>query len=165
MRSLLIAATLLITAGAKGEDWGPLQFLVGHWTGAGGGEPGRGSGSFGVGRGGGGRVLVRKSFAHYPAANGKPAYRHDDLMIVYRDGPSRRLRAIYFDNEEHAIQYSIQPSEGGAVFESEGPRDSPRFRLIYMRAGNQELKLKFEIAPPGKDFATYIEARARREPN
>ena len=165
MRSVLIAATLLITAGARAEDWGPVQFLVGHWAGDGGGEPGRGAGSFSFTPDLQSKILVRKSFAEYPASNGKPAYRHDDLMIVYRDGPSRRLRAIYFDNEEHVIPYSIQASEGGAVFESEGPRDLPRFRLTYTRAGSEALKLKFEIAPPGKDFATYIEAGARREPN
>src|SRR5437660_11809835 len=162
MRSLLIATTLLMAAGARAEDWGPVQFLVGHWAGDGGGEPGRGTGSFSFTPDLQGKILVRKSFAEYPAADGRPAYRHDDLMIVYRDGPSRRLRAIYFDNEEHAIQYSIQPSEGGVVFESEGPRDLPRFRLTYSRAGSGGLKLKFEIAPPGKDFATYLEATAHR---
>jgi len=31
-------------------------------------------------------------------------------MIVYRDGSTRQLPAIYFDGEEHAIPYSIQPS-------------------------------------------------------
>src|SRR5882724_5087765 len=144
MRGLIIFASLLIAVGARAEDWGPLQFLVGSWAGEGRGEPGRGSGSFSFTPDLQGKILVRKSFAGYPAANGKPAYRHDDLMIVYRDGPSRRLRAIYFDNEEHAIQYSIQPSEGGAVFESDGPRDLPRFRLTYTRAGSGALKLKFE---------------------
>ena len=163
MRGLLIAATLLISVGARAEDWGPVQFLAGHWTGDGGGEPGRGSGSFSFAPDLQGKILVRKSFAEYPAANGKPAYRHDDLMIVYRDGSSRQLRAIYFDNEEHAIPYSIQSSPGGVVFESEGPRDAARFRLTYTSAGSGRLKLKFEIAPPGKEYATYIEAGAKRQ--
>jgi len=74
----------------------------------------------------------------------------------------RQLRAIYFDSEEHTIEYSIQPVDDGVVFVSKSPQDAPRFRLTYARAGSERLKLKFEIAPPGKDFATYIEAVARR---
>jgi hypothetical protein len=163
MRGLLIIATLLVSVATGAEDWGPLQFLAGHWAGDGGGEPGHGSGSFSFTPDLQGKILVRKSFAEYPAANGKPAYRHDDLMIIYRDGPARQLRAIYFDNEEHAIPYSIKPLEGGVVFVSKGLQDGPRFRLTYTRAGSERLKLTFEVAAPGKDFTTHLEAGAHRE--
>jgi len=162
MRGLLIVASLLICLTARAQDWGPLQFLVGNWTGEGGGEPEQGGGSFSFTPDLQGKILVRKNFAEYPPLKGKPAYRHDDLMVIYRDGPSRQLRAIYFDSEEHTIEYSIKPIEVGVVFVSERPKDTPRFRLTYTRAGNGRLKLKFEIAPPGKNFATYIEAAARR---
>ena len=45
------------------------------------------------------------------------------------------------------------------------PPSAPRFRLTYTRADAARLKLKFEIAPPGKpdQFAPYIEATARRK--
>ena len=164
MRGLLIVATFLFSLTAKADDWGPLQFLVGQWTGEGGGEPGQGSGSFSFTPDLQGKILVRKNVAEYPPSKEKPAYRHDDLMVIYRDGPSRQIRAIYFDSEEHTIEYSIQPVDDGVVFVSRSPQDAPRFRLTYARAGSErlKLKLKFEIAPPGKDFATYIEAVARR---
>src|SRR5260370_6189124 len=106
MRGLLIAATLLICLVAKAEDCGPLQFLVGNWTGEGGGEPGQGSGSFTFAPDLQGKILVRKNVAEYPPSNGKPAYRHDDLMVVYHDYAARRLRAIYFDSEDHALENS-----------------------------------------------------------
>lgn len=163
MRRFFLLAALLVFTGFAAEDWGPAQFLVGRWTGEGSGGPGSGAGSFSFTPDVQGKVLVRKSFAEYPAQNGKPAYRHDDLMIVYRDGTARELRAIYFDSEDHVIQYSVKPSEGGVVFVTESPASQPRYRLTYTADGKDRLKLKFEVAPPGKDFATYIEAAARRD--
>jgi hypothetical protein len=146
------------------DDWGPAQFLIGHWTGDGAGQPGQGTGSFSFTPDLQGKVLVRKSFAAYPAANGKPASRHDDLMIVYRDGPSRELRAMYFDSEEHVIPYAVKPADGGGVvFVTEGSSTTMRYRLTYTGTATDALKLKFEIAPPGKEFATYLEATAHRD--
>jgi hypothetical protein len=153
-----------LSLGFGAEDWGPVQFLVGHWTGEGTGQSGQGTGSFSFTPDLAGKVLVRKSFAEYPAANGKPASRHDDLMIVYRDEASRQMRAMYFDSEGHVIPYAVKPADGGGVvFVTEGAPDTMRYRLTYSGIGAERLKLKFEIAPPGKDFTTYIEAAAHRE--
>ena len=146
-----------------GQDWGPAQFLVDNWTGEGGGQPGQGSGAFSFSPDLQGNVLVRKSFAEYPPANGRPASRHDDLTIVYRDETTHALRATYFDNEEHVIQYTVEPAEGGVVFVSQGAPSSPRFRLTYTSTGKDTLNIKFEIAAPGKEFAPYLEAAAHRE--
>ncbi len=163
MKRVLMLVWLAASAGVAAEDWGPAQFLVGHWIGEGSGQPGQGAGGFSFTSDLQGAVLVRKSFAEYPAANGRPASRHDDLTIVYRDEASKQLRASYFDNEGHAIQYVVKPAEGGVVFVSEGPPTATRYRLTYTSTGRDRLKLKFEIAAPGKDFSTYIEAAARRE--
>jgi len=164
MRRVLIVSALLCSLTAGAQDWGPLQFLVGHWMGEGRtADQGPGTGAFSFTPDLQGKILLRKNFAEYPKAKGKPAYRHDDLMIIYHDGASHDLRAIYFDSEEHIIHYAIQPSGNSAVFLSEGSQDAPRFRLTYTSAGPDRLKLKFEIAPPGKDFATYIEASAHRD--
>jgi hypothetical protein len=164
MRRLLIVAILLCSLGTHAQDWGPLQFLIGHWNGEGGtADHGSGVGAFSFTPDLRGKVLLRKNFAEYPEANGKPAYRHEDLMILYHDGISDELRAIYFDSEEHLIHYVVKPSGNGVVFLSEGPQDAARFRLTYTRADPDKVKLKFEIAAPGKDFATYIEASAHRD--
>jgi hypothetical protein len=141
---------------------------MGHWTGEGAtADRGAGTGAFSFTPDLQGKVLLRRNFAEYPKKDNKPAHRHDDLMIIYHDGATHDLRAIYFDNEEHIIHYAIKPSANSAVnsavFLSEGPQDAPRFRLTYTGAGPDRLKLKFEIAPPGKDFATYIEASAHRD--
>ena len=162
MRILMLLAIALLTPGLRADDWGPLQFLVGHWVGDGSGEPGKASGEFSFTPDLQGKILVRKSFAAYPPQNGKPAYRHDDLMIVYRDD-SHELRANFFDSEGHVIRYGISATGGGAVFLSDGPASQPRFRLTYTDAGNNRLKLTFEVAPPGRDFAKYLEASAHRD--
>ena len=144
-------------------DWGPLQPLLGAWTGEGGGQPGQGAGAFSFAPDLQGTILVRKNFAEYPAANGKPSSRHDDLMIVYRDEATHALRATYYDNEGHTIAYGVTAAGAGVVFLSEGPPAMPRFRMTYTPAPPDKLAIKFEIAPPGKEFATYIEASARRD--
>jgi hypothetical protein len=163
MCRLLLFTLLLASVSLHADDWGPLQFLIGKWTGEGGGGPGQGSGAFSFTPDIQNKILVRKNFAEYPASNGKPALRHDDLMIVYRDEASHDFRAIYFDSEEHVIQYSVKPVPNGVVFESAPSQIAPRYRLTNTSSGAGTMKIKFEIAPPGKDFTTYIEASAHRE--
>ena len=157
----LIALLVFALSVLSAEDWGPAQFLVGHWTGAGSGQPGQGSGSFSFAPDLQGSILVRKSFAEYPPANGKPGFRHDDLLILYKEGGA--LKAIYFDSEQHVIRYSASAVENGVAFVSEGPSTAPRYRFTYTSTGKDALKLRFEIAPPGRDFATYIEGAANRD--
>jgi hypothetical protein len=148
---------------AATPDWGPAQFLVGNWTGEGSGQPGAGAGAFSFIPDLDGKVLVRRSFAEYPASGGKPASRHEDLMVVYHGETASQLRAIYFDSEGHVIHYSGTASAAGVVFVSEGKPGEVRYRLTYTATGKDTLRLQFEIAAPGKDFARYLEAAARRQ--
>ena len=147
------------------DDWGALQFIIGSWTGEGGGGPGQGTGSFSFQPDVQGKVLVRRNHSEYPAAKDRPAVVHDDLMIVYRESDESAegaLRAIFFDNEQHVIRYAVTMFGDKVVFTSEANRGAPRYRFTYTRVSADALRIKFEIAPPGKDFATYIEAGARR---
>jgi hypothetical protein len=143
-----------------------LSFLVGHWRGAGTGEPGNSVGVFSFEWDLAKSVLIRKSFAEYPATKDRPASRHDDLMIVYVD--AGKLKADYFDTEGHTIHYAVSVSADGKSLEflSDKLPSTPRYRLTYTRAGGaNSMKLKFEIADPGKDgFTTYIDAALQRKP-
>lgn len=163
MARFIALAVFLLCGCCGAEDWGPAQFLIGQWTGEGGGQPGQGGGAFSFTPDVQGKVLVRRSYAEYPASDGKPAYRHEDLTVVYRDETSRELRAIYFDNEDHVIRYSVKAWEGGVVFVSDGLPSAPRYRLTYTGTGKDRLKIKFEVAAPNRDFTTYLEAAARRD--
>lgn len=161
MKRCLLTVPILLAPLLSAADWGPAQFLAGRWTGEGSGAPGQGVGSFSFTPELHGKILVRRSFAEYPPANGKSAFRHDDLMVIYRD--EAQLKAMYFDSEEHAIPYVVTGVEGGVVFVSDASQKGPRFRLTYISAGTDTLKIKFEVAPPAKEFATYLEGAARRD--
>lgn len=160
---IIVASVAFAQTSSKADDrWAPLAFLIGEWAGEGGGGPGQGSGGFSFLPDQDGKILIRKNRADYPATKDHPAFSHTDLMIVYEESGEAKLRAIYFDMEDHVIHYAIEPSaDGNSVqFVSEN------FRLTYRKAGPDRLALKFEIAPPGKPgaYATYIDATAHRNP-
>jgi len=159
----LAFVALLAAQQAKQQAWASLKFLVGEWAGVGDGQAGQGAGKCSFEADLDGRVLVRKSYAEYPAAAGRAAFRHDDLMIVYPEAAA--LRAEYFDNEGHVIHYSVRVAGDSAEFLSDAAPGAPRYRLTYRKAGPDALGLKFEIAPPGKpdSFETYLDAKLRRD--
>src|SRR5438132_13192855 len=102
---LTLTASALAPSQTK-NDWEALQYLVGEWVGEGGGSPDEGSGGFSFTSELQGQIVIRKNWAQYPATKDRPAFRHDDLMILYRQGD--RVRAEYFDNERHVIRYAVQ---------------------------------------------------------
>ncbi len=171
----IIVLTILFCAGSAGlsaqqaaptADWSAWQFFMGKWEGEGTGSPGEGTGGFSFAPDLGKRILVRKNFAEYPATKDRPAFRHDDLMIVYQE-TGKPTRAEYFDNEGHVIHYTVSFSADSTavVFVSEASTSEPRYRLTNTKDGNDKLIITFEIAPPGKPdaFRQYIKASARRK--
>ena len=166
--ALSIAAFLLLSPAASPQtnpdvDWKPLAWLIGDWIGSGSGEPGQSSGNFSFQPDLQNKVLIRRSFAAYPATGEKPAYRHDDLMVVYPEG--KGLQAVYFDSEGHMIRYAVEAAADGntVTFVSDAPAAAPHFRLTYHKTGDTTLSGKFEVAPPGKPFTTYLEWTAQKK--
>jgi hypothetical protein len=156
-------------AASRGDDaWDACQFLVGEWVGEGTGKPGEGEGAFSMELALQGKILVRKNRSDYPATKERAAFSHEDLMVVYRGDNGAKTRAIYFDSEGHVIRYAIKASEDKRTltFLSDPAPSSPRFRLTYVKAEGEALRIKFEIAPPDKPetFQTYLDGSARRRP-
>lgn len=166
---LLGVASLLAQPGKMDRGWAPLGFLIGEWVGEGSGAPGQGEGGFSFLPDQDSRILIRRNYANYAASNDKPAYSHTDLTIIYQESAETKgdtkFRAIYFDNEGHTIHYTVEPSvDGNSVqFLSEASASEPRYRLTYLKTGNDQVAMRFEIAPPGREFSTYIEAKAQRK--
>ena len=164
----LLSAPLWSQPAAAPDRWKDLRFLVGEWSGeGGGGSPGQGAGAYSFLPELGGKVLVRRNVADYPASNGNPAVHHEDLMTIYLEGDGKALEAIYFDNEGHVIHYIIEanPASKVARFVSPPQPGQPRYRLTYRETAKDLVAGQFEVAPPGKpeSFVKYMEWTARRK--
>ena len=133
---LLLAAAACLRA----EDpWKPLQLLMGEWV----ADGGACSFDFDLER----KVLIRKNYAGP----------HQDLTVIYVDPATKALKAIYFDNEDHVIQYAVESGPDSVRFLNQS------YRLTYKKSGENKLTLDFDIAPPGKPFASYIHAVLSRK--
>jgi len=147
------------------NGWKEFDFLLGEWTWSGGGQPGqatRGRSTFQPDLNG--TVLKRVVHLEYPASPQRPAFSHDDLLYVYRDPSDSSLRAIFFDNENHVIRYTVTVARDSIQFLSDAAPSGTRARMTYTRAGPDSVTEKFELAPPGKpnEFATYVEFLAKK---
>jgi hypothetical protein len=170
-RALLLVCLLALHSLANGQTarqgdrWGGWEFLIGEWVGEGTGKPGEGTGGFSIAPDLNNTVLVRKNFAEYPATKEKPAFTHEDLMVMFYE--NEKPRAIYFDSEGHVIRYSVEFSHDSSslIFLSDPIASAPRFRFTYVKNSPGSLKILFDIAPPNSPdaFSRYIEATAHRK--
>jgi len=152
---------LVWVAGARAQSetpirWDELRFLLGSWVAKGSTQLGDAEGGTSFAEELNGQIIVRRNFAAY--TNGAAAgTRHDDLLIIYRDGPEGSPRAIYFDSEGHVIRYAISKTGANATtFQSELSQPGPRYRLSYIRTGDT-LNGVFAVAAPGTDdYKIYL---------
>ena len=167
--SIIIMGIFLFCIHAKAQqssskpDWSAFQFLLGEWAGEGSGDPGQGTGIFTFSMDLQDHIILRRNRSDYPAAETHPAFSHNDLMIIYQN-PGTPARAIYFDNENHTIEYNISANGKSIAFTSDSLPGVPRFRLTYTLHSDDSLFMTFEIAPPATPniFNKYIEGKAFR---
>jgi hypothetical protein len=160
-RAALLLALLCLPSRAPAAGWSGWEPLVGEWVGEGEGKPGAGSGGFSFAFEAQGRVLVRHNHADYPAAQGRPAFRHDDLMVLWNAADG--TRAAYWDSEGHVIDYRC--TAAAPTWTCETREATPGFRLEYTLVNPDHLKIAFAISQTGKpqDLKPYITATARRK--
>ncbi|MBI3835995.1 MAG: PD40 domain-containing protein [Planctomycetes bacterium] len=149
---------------APSDNWKGWEFLIGDWVAQGGGKPGDAtSGSFSFTRELDGKVLVRKNRAEYPAANGRPASKHEDLMVIFKD--NKGTKATYFDNEGHVINYEVTIAADGKTiaFVSDASAPGPKFRLVYSAQADGTLKGSFDMGAPGNELTPYTTWTAKKK--
>ena len=147
----------------KINPWEKLNYLISDWKGEGSGKPGEGEGYFTFNLDLDRNILIRTSHTEYPATKDSPATVHKDLMIIYRDNTGTADRAIYFDNENHVINYSISYSNNNdIVFISDKIPDIPIFRLTYSIIDDITVYIKFEMSQDGEKYFTYVQGRSKR---
>lgn len=146
----------------ENSPWDKWIWLIGEWKGEGNGQPGQGDGTFTFYNDLDGKVLIRKSHTAFPANGNKPAFAHDDLMIVSLDYAGNPAKAIYFDNEGHTIQYAISYGANAVILQSEKIANIPVFRLTYTSLDSQTVGVKFEMSGDGMKFITYLEGKSTK---
>ncbi len=168
---ILIIALILLCWQAVAQqsnskpDWSAFQFLLGEWTGEGIGNPGQGNGIFTFSLDLQDHILIRRNQSDYPETKTHAAFSHNDLMVIYQ-AIGQPVRATYFDNEDHIIQYRTKISENGKsiAFISDSLPGQQRFQLTYTSLSDDSLLITFEIAPSDKpnNFSRYLEGRAHK---
>jgi len=167
MRKKIILSAVLFglyvtCIGQQNSTWNQWNWLIGDWAGEGSGKPGQGGGTFSFIADLDQKILVRKSHSQYPALGNKPTIIHDDLMVVYPDYSGNPVKAIYFDNEGHTINYSITYSDKTIVLTSDRIGNIPVFRLTYIQLNDESVDTKFEISQDGVKFSSYVEGKSIR---
>lgn len=147
-RRILLALVIFATLPtfAAPPDLNRLSFLIGTWDADG------GAGSATFERALNNHMIVRKSWATIPASGGKPASRHEDLMIIFPYGD--HLRAAYYDSNGYVVGYEVEISgKNHVVLTSDKMQGVPRARLTYDLGGNGVLAAKVDYAPADKPDA------------
>lgn len=142
------------------DPWKSLRFLIGTWqaTTQGGTAGAAATGTYTFRFELGDHILARHTAG--TGCKGPVDFdcEHGDLLYVYPDLSGSALKAIYFDNEGHVIQYAVSSSmPDSVVFLSDPSVPGPRFRLAY-EVRDRVLYGKFQVRMPGqKDFRSYLE--------
>lgn len=164
LRHLIGLCFLLAPLAASGQDaFSALQFLAGNWEAE--GKPGEATGHTEFTMDIQGHALVRHNHAEYPPAAGKPAYIHDDLMVVYREVKPVATKGAYFDAAGYYARYTITSSAPGqATFVSDVIPGFPRYRVSYSLLPDGRLSTTIEVSPAGKKeaFGPYLQWTSKR---
>ena len=153
----IISLCFPVIASAQ-DAFAALQFLVGNWE----AEP---TATVTVARTDfaldlQGKALVRHNHAEYPAANGKPPYTHDDLLVVYREVKPVATKGLYLDSDGYYARYTVTSSAPGqATFVSDVIPGFPRYRTSYAFLPDGRLSTSIEVSPAGKAnaFAPFLQ--------
>lgn len=156
MFGVVLLGSAVFNVGAMGQaaiasdPLQPLHFLEGTWTAHGVGQGSTSYGTYIFQRELNGHVLGRH--AKLASCNGPSDFdcQHNDLLYVFAEAPGQPLKAIFLDNEGHAIHYTVTtPDPKTALFLSDATGGGPQFRLMYTLKEGQ-MSGSFAMHMPGQ---------------
>jgi len=166
--TLFFLSTLLITGKAQTGQKEALKkynLLFGDWISD--NKPEEGNGYFSFTPDLDNRVIIRKNHVSFPATANKAAFTHDDILIIYAEQPGKLENALYTDNEDHVIHYTITVSEDGkSITLNSGLKSNmPLFKLLYNFTDANHVTVTFQIAQPNapETFHTYLTGTAHKK--
>jgi len=145
----------------------PLEYLVGEWAVAyRSGDPGTATGGAEDWRWeAGGAVLSRRAWCEFPDSPTRPAFRHEDLLVIYADSESD-LAGIFWDNEGHVHFYrrvEVLDSGDGVRLVTDPAVPGPRQALEYRFVRPNQTAAIFSLLLPGApEFKPYLRWECRR---
>ena len=145
----------------------PLEYLVGKWNVSyRSGDPGTATGGEEAwAREAGGAVLTRRAWCEFPETPQRPAFRHEDLLVIYADTESR-LQGVFWDNEGHVHFYRhVQAADAGdgVRLVTDAAIPGPRQALEYRFVPPNRTSAVFSLLLPGApDFRPYLQWECRR---
>jgi hypothetical protein len=155
---------------AKPDPWLPMRRLLGSWEGDSQGEPGAGKSEREY------RFTLKDRFIQ---VNGKSTYPpqeknpkgevHEEVGFVSYDKAAKKLVLRQFHVEgfvNHYVLDSVSEDGRTLVFTTVAIENVPsgwKGRETYRIVSDDEFVENFALAEPGKEFATYSEARFRRK--
>ncbi len=167
--ALSFTPSVLAQEAAPKSQLEPLRFFVGQWHGTTNGDPGEGAGNREYQFVLGGKFLQGKNKTVYPPQEKNPkGETHEDIGLFSYDSEQKRLVLRQFHVEGFVNEYveqSRSPDGRTLTFATARIENIPpgwRARETYKFIGSDEFHEIFELAPPGKEFATYAESHWQR---
>jgi hypothetical protein len=171
--SLLFCSAIAFgsNSGPAGTDvWQPLRQLLGIWEGDVSGEPGTGKAERGYAFTLRDRFIQITNKSVYPPQEKNPKGEvHEDIGFFSYDRRAKKFVLRQFHVEGFVNQFALQTldeQQRTVVFVStaiENIAPGWRARETYHFLNNDEFIETFELAQPGKDFATYSETYFHRK--
>ncbi len=171
MLFILICTPALSFAQMTKQDnvWLPFKSMIGNWTGASEGQPGKGKYERSY------QIVLNKKFievknksTYPPSKENQKGEVHEDHGFISYDKERKTFVLRQFHIEGFVNQFKIESisSDGKTiVFISESIENIPagyRAKESYQIVNENEFIETFELAEPGKDFELYAKAILKR---
>jgi hypothetical protein len=168
--STLLASGIQSNGPAAPDRLAPVAVLLGRWTGATEGRPGKGTVEREYLRLLGTRFIQVRNRSTYPPQEKNPKGEvHEDMGVFSFDTSRKAIVFRQFHIEGFVSQYVLEPESTATrlVLTTESIENIPagwRARETYIVSGPDEIEEVFELAEPGKPFELYSRSRLRRVP-